>query len=50
MATKSARSRLILITGLAGLALAATGCEVSASTNPPSPQDTGDSGDSGDSG
>ena len=54
---KPTRSRVVMITGLAGFALATAGCPITPNppgqfdtdviTNPP-PQDTGDTGDTGD--
>ena len=49
----SRSSRLVLITGLASVALSVAGCplksQVEVSTNPPAPplEDTGDTGDTG---
>ncbi|MFT5686859.1 MAG: hypothetical protein ACI8RZ_007816 [Myxococcota bacterium] len=47
MPRKTTRSRVILITGLVGFALATAGCPVT--SNPP-PPDTGDTGDTEDTG
>ena len=53
---KSTRSRVVMITGMAGLALTTAGCPITPNPPPPDsgmisnppPQDTGDTGDTGD--